>query len=161
MGHRGERSHWHPRESQEIYQCDPIRTESRGWKMLEMRQVFKFKDIFWHAKTCTIWRRGGLTKCKQICTLQRILWWWGGGYIVRDKKEGGLLKPILGIIHLIDNEDLTKRKSQWGWRLRDGFEKYLEVQSMDGIVAFVCSAEVPSRKVAYCRTDSSLAAAAS
>lgn len=33
---------------------------------------------------------------------------------MRDKKEGGLLKPILGIIHLIDNEDLTKRKSQWG-----------------------------------------------
>lgn len=80
---------------------------------------------------------------------------------MRDKKEGGLLKPILGIIHLIDNEDLTKRKSQWGLRLRDGFEKYLKVQSMDGIVAFVCSAEVPSRKVAYCRADSSLAATAS
>ena len=39
---------------------------------------------------------------------------------------------------------------------KNGFEKYQEVESTGGIAAFGCSAEAPSRKVAYCRTDNSL-----
>lgn len=46
-------------------------------------------------------------------------------------------------------------------KIKRWLEKYQEVQSMAGIVAFVCSAEALSRKVAYHRTDNSLVATAS
>lgn len=74
---------------------------------------------------------------------------------MREKEDrGGLLKPSLLIIHL-KTMRLSPRDSQWGLRGQEGFEKYQEVKSMTGIVAFRW-AETPSRKVTYCRTDDSL-----
>lgn len=48
-----------------------------------------------------------------------------------------------------------------GIRMRDGFEKYQEVESMDGIVTFGYRAEKSRRKVTYCRNDNSLILTAS
>lgn len=45
--------------------------------------------------------------------------------------------------------------------MRNGFEKYQEVESMDEIVTFGYRAEKSGRKVTYCRNDNSLIPTAS
>lgn len=86
-----------------------------GVKCWEMWQVSKFKDIFFDMLTHLYYsERDGLKNCSFLFSkefsgddVEAML-------LERRKMEGGLVKPILIIIHLKDNGNLTKRNSQWG-----------------------------------------------